>query len=241
MEAIADFILFASLAAFIVGVVNVIRPQAWMKVRKRLVGAFMVLGSLGGCVAGGMMLPPTTTSTAPAAEAAKPARPTVQATPKVDGVTQSEFDTLWAGVKNHMERCDAPLRRAGEAIGRGDVYLAFAPVKAAGDACRAAWLDTGKLEIPRSAKGDVKKALTEARSTCDTASYTKMQAMQQMAKVLDGDARPSAMASLSETVDRGKVLSTGCMLAFMGAAEKAGLTLPEFRELAAEAEKKATR
>ncbi|WP_313044884.1 Ltp family lipoprotein [Brevundimonas sp.] len=70
MEAIAGFILFASLAAFVLGVVNVIRPQSWMKVRKRLVGAFMVLGSMGGCVAGGMMLPPSAPKTEITAEAA---------------------------------------------------------------------------------------------------------------------------------------------------------------------------
>lgn len=75
MEAIAGFIIFASLAAFILGVVNVIRPQAWMKVRKRLVGAFMVLGSMGGCVAGGMMLPPSAANTAVTAEAASSSEP----------------------------------------------------------------------------------------------------------------------------------------------------------------------
>lgn len=75
MEAIAGFIIFASLAAFILGVVNVIRPQAWMKVRKRLVGAFMVLGSMGGCVAGGLMLPPSAANTAVTAEAASSSEP----------------------------------------------------------------------------------------------------------------------------------------------------------------------
>lgn len=70
MEAFAGFILLASLAAFVLGVVNLIRPQAWMKVRKRLVGAFMVLGSMGGCVAGSMMLPPSAPTTEIRAEAA---------------------------------------------------------------------------------------------------------------------------------------------------------------------------
>lgn len=69
MEAISGLIILASFVAFILGVVNVIRPQAWMKVRKRQIGAFMVLGSLGGCVAGGMMMPPSATNTAVTAEA----------------------------------------------------------------------------------------------------------------------------------------------------------------------------
>lgn len=70
MEAIAGIVIFASLAAFVLGVVNVIRPQAWMKVRKRLVGAFMVMGSMGGCVAGSLMLPPSAPKTEIRAEAA---------------------------------------------------------------------------------------------------------------------------------------------------------------------------
>lgn len=67
MEAFGGFIIFASFAAFILGVVNIIRPQGWMKVQKRLVGVFIILGSMGGCVAGATMLPPapaTTDSTA---------------------------------------------------------------------------------------------------------------------------------------------------------------------------------
>lgn len=68
MEAFGGFIIFASFAAFILGVVNIAKPQGWMKVRKRLVGAFIVLGSMGGCVAGSLMLPPSTQNAAVAAE-----------------------------------------------------------------------------------------------------------------------------------------------------------------------------
>lgn len=57
MQAIGSLIILASFAAFILGVVNVIRPQAWMKVQKRLVGLFIILGSMAGCVAGGSMMP----------------------------------------------------------------------------------------------------------------------------------------------------------------------------------------
>jgi len=252
MQAFAGFIIFVSFIAFILGVVNVIRPQVWMKVRKRLIGAFIILGSMAGCVGGSIIGASADPGFAASMEASRAEREAREARAAEEdkakpaevrpaGVTQAEFNTLWSAVKSNMERCDAPLRRAGEAISSGDAYVAFAPVKAAGAACRAAWLDTGKLEIPRSAKGDVKKALNEARSTCDTANYTKMEAMDEMAKVLDGDARPSVMASLSETMDRGKVLSTGCVLAFMGAAEKAGLTLPEFEKAMKDAQAEAAK
>jgi len=65
MQAIASLLILASFVAFVLGVINLIKPMAWMKVHKRHIGAFMVLGSLGGCFAGGLMMP--TSATIPAA------------------------------------------------------------------------------------------------------------------------------------------------------------------------------
>lgn len=58
MKSLGAIIILASFAAFILGVINIIAPQAWMRVRKRLVGAFIVLGAMGGCVAGLSVMPP---------------------------------------------------------------------------------------------------------------------------------------------------------------------------------------
>ena len=231
METLGSLIILVSFAAFILGVVNAIRPQAWMKVRKRLVGLFIILGSMAGCVAGGSMMPQAPASTVAAAEKITPQAETAPAKPA--GMTQAEFDAVWSQVKVKMEQCDAPLRRAGEAVGTGDVYAVFTPVKAAGEACKAVWLDMGRIEIPRSAKGEVKAAMKEAQDICENAAYLKMEAMEQMAKVLDGDARPSAMADLQDKLERGKTLASGCWISYMGAAGKADLTLPEFEEAAA--------
>lgn len=230
MEVLGGFIILISFGAFILGVVNVIRPQAWMKVQKRLVGLFIILGSMGGCVAGATMVPPAPATT-PAKGEAK-TTPPEPAVVKATGMTQTEFDAVWSQVKVKMEQCDAPLRRAGEAVGTGDVYAAFTPVKAAGEACKAVWLDMGRIEIPRSAKGEVKTAMKEAQDICESAAYLKMEAMEQMAKVLDGDGRPSAMADLQEKMERGKTLASGCWISFLGAAGKADLTLPELEEAA---------
>lgn len=237
MEVIGGLLVFVSLAAFVVGVVNIVKPQAWMKVRKRLVGAFIVLGSMGGCVAGATMLPPP-----PATDAtAKPAAAAAQAAPaaKPEGMTQAEFNLVWSGVKARMERCDGPLRRAGEAVGTGDPYAAYQPVKIASDSCRQAWMDIGGVEIPKSAKGEVKTAMREAREICSSAALAKMDAMDKMAKVLDGDARPSAMSGLKEQLESGQALASGCWIKFMDAAQKAGLSLPEIDAAVAEADAQA--
>lgn len=255
MQAFAGFIIFVSFIVFILGVVNVIRPQAWMKVRKRLIGAFIILGSMAGCVGGSIM----SVSAEPGGWAAameagreareaeeakaaqeKQAKPEVAETadaaklptaaPRTHGLTQAEFDGIWTGVKSQMERCDAPVRRAGEVVGTGNAYAAFRPVKAASEACRDAWLGIDRIEIPRSAKGEVKKALREARERCSTAAVVKKEAMDRMAKVLDGDDKPSTMAALQDSLKRGTDLSSGCWLGFLAAATEAGLEMPEFKD-----------
>lgn len=96
MEAIAAILILVSVAVFVLGVVNLIKPMAWMKVRKRHIGVLMVLGSFGGCIAGGAMVPPSATpaaevdemaarQTASSEAAAEPAAVAVAAEPKLTG------------------------------------------------------------------------------------------------------------------------------------------------------------
>lgn len=115
MEAISGLIILASFAAFILGVVNVIRPQAWMKVRKRLVGAFMVLGSLGGCVAGGMMMPPSATNSAVTAEAESRSEPMAagQAASSKDQIASAEAPKLTGPQKNAVRSAKQYLSMTG--------------------------------------------------------------------------------------------------------------------------------
>lgn len=245
MEAVAIIVVLASFAVGVYGIINIIKPLGFLRIRKRWHG-LVVLGSscftflLGGLL--GAAGQPGGLSAAPAeasAKAAESGAPALAAAKKPAGVTQAEFDGMWRQVKGSMESCDASLRRAGEVVGAGNAYNSFGPVKAAGETCKAVWLGMDRIEIPRSAKGDVKKALSDARDTCSTAAYLKTEAMEQMAKVLDGDARPSVMADLQDKMQRGGDLSSGCFVEFLGAAGKAGLTLPELTEAFDQAKGKA--
>jgi len=85
MQAFASLIILASVVAFVLGVVNLIKPMAWMKVHKRHIGAFMVLGSLGGCFAGGLMMPTSTTTPAATGEAVSSSEATA-----AEAVTESK-------------------------------------------------------------------------------------------------------------------------------------------------------
>lgn len=236
METVGSLIILVSFAAFILGVVNAIKPQAWMKVRKRLVGLFIILGSMAGCVAGGSMMPAPASPETPAEKgvvaAPAPAKPS--------GMTQAEFTAVWSDVKARMERCDAPTRRAAESLSTGDVYAAFAPTQAAAAACEDVWMEMSSIELPRSAKGEVRKSLKEAIDVCETAAYAKREALKSLLKVIDGDQRPSVMNEVTSEMERGKNGTMMCGIGFMGVAEEAGLVLPELEEVmkAAEGERK---
>lgn len=236
MEVIGALVILISFVAFVLGVVNVIRPQGWMKVQKRLVGLFIILGSMAGCVAGGSMMPPAPTSTvAPAekeaADAPEPAKPS--------GMTQAEFTAIWSEVKGRMERCDGPTRRAAEALGTGNAYAAFAPTQAAAAACEDAWMKISAIDLPRSAKGEARKSLKEAIDVCEAAAYAKREALKSLLKVIDGDQRPSVMNEVTSEMERGKNGAMMCVIGFMAAAEEAGLVLPELEEAMKSAEEEA--
>lgn len=235
MEAFAIIMVLASLIAGIYGLINWAKPLGFLKITKRWQGAavfggafisFWVFAFIGAASQPGGL----SASTPNEQQAETQSSAAVESPAKKDGVTQEEFNAVWNRVKNEMERCDAPLRRAGNAIGTGDVYTAFGPVKAASEACETAWLDMGRIDIPKSAKGDAKKAIKEALDTCNTAIYLKRESMKQLQTVLDGDVRPSVMADLKDKMDRGAGLTTRCTYEFLAAASKSDLVLPEVQE-----------
>lgn len=252
MQAFAGFIIFVSFIAFILGVVNVIRPQAWMKVRKRLIGAFIILGSMAGCVGGSIMSASADPGLAAAMEAGRAEREAREAKAAEEdkakpaevrpaGMTQAEFNSVWSDVKVKMERCDVAVRRAGEVVGSGNAYAAYGPTKSAAEVCRSAWSEMSSIRAPRSAKGEVKKAMQDARSRCSDAVLWKQMAMDALVKVLDGDQRPSAMSDATDKLSTARDLSTGCWLGYLSAAEKAGLDLPEFEKAMKDAQAEAAK
>ncbi|WP_406851475.1 hypothetical protein WEU32_07625 [Brevundimonas sp. BH3] len=226
METLGGIIVFAALACFALGIVNLIKPQAWMKIKKRRYGLLMMVGSFFAIGWGGSMLPPVPEGSSVQAAVDQP----VPKTPVRDGVSQEEFDVIWTNVKNHMARCDDPLTAAGTALESGDVYTAYGPTKSAAEACEAAWLDMGKIRVPKSAKGDAKTALKDALDTCNTAIYLKREALKQLQTVLDGDVRPSVMEDTKDKLERGGGLSTKCTFDFLAAATQSRLIMPELQE-----------
>lgn len=236
MEAVAVVITLASFAAFVFGVVNVIYPLKALRIRKRLVGLFIILGSMVGCVGGaslGVAASPGGWTAAiekseaerKAAEPNRPAQPVTAAALKPEALTQMEFSILWGSAGTVMERCNVPVRAVAEAVGTGDQYAAYPLVGRAEAGCADAASRLRRLDLPKSAKGEVRAALQKAREDCARAADIKGQAMTQLGVVINGDMRPSAVTDAKAANERGQLANLVCMGAFSTAAEKAGLEL----------------
>lgn len=241
MEAVAIIIILASIGAGLFGLINLVKPLGLLRIRRRRYAAAVVGGSVFAFFCGALLgaaSQPGGLNTgieraekengargeAAAAPAEKPAPK--QAPPQ--GVTQVEFNAVWGAAKVVMSRCDTPLRRAGEIVGTGDVYAAYPAVQRAEEDCNQAMMLMSDIEPPKSAKGDVRRAIIEARDACATTAFIKADAMKKLGLVVNGDTRPSAFADAKAELERGQLSNLHCLAKFAAAAEAAGVTLPEF-------------
>lgn len=241
MEAVAILVVLASIGAGLFGLVNLIKPLGWFRLTSRRYAAALVVASFFAFMVGGLMGAASQPGGLSAAMEAEAESSTASAPTKDEhtekaapaGVTQAEFDSLWARIKIAMEPCDAQVGRAGEAMSGGNAYAAYPLVIRAKDVCWSASSAISDLDLPRSAKGDARKALDEGRDACSMAMFLKRQAMDKVAKVVDGDSRPSAVAAAqSEMEDAGRQ-TMACVIGMGRAAEASDLVLPEIVEAAA--------
>lgn len=235
MKALSTIIILISFTAFVVGAINIIAPQTWMRVRKRLVGAFIVLGSMGGCVAGLSVMPPlnpSTASTITIEEALKQGE-------KFDGklrpnsLNQAEFDATWNDVKAKIERCDGPNRRAALAMMADDKRKAIPLTSAAIKACKGGLAAFGSVQIPDSASGIVRQSLTESIQTCRDAVQLKVEGAEKTLQFLNGDQEPSTAEGLNEALQAAGRATANCGFGFMQTANYAQLNIPDLANLRA--------
>lgn len=241
METVATIIVLASVGAALFGLVNLIKPLGLLRIRRRRYAAAVVGGSVvtffGAALLGAASQPGGLNAGIERAEKEREARggaaagpaeaPAVKEAPP-EGVTQGEFNAVWGAAKVVMSRCDTPVRRAGEIVGTGDVYAAYPAVQRAEQDCNQAMMLMRDIEPPKSAKGDVRRAIVEARDACATTAFIKGDAMKKLGLVVNGDARPSAFADAKAELERGQLSNLHCLAKFAAAAEAAGVTLPEF-------------
>lgn len=247
MEAIAVIIILAAVGAGIFGLINLAKPLGFLRIRRRRHGAAVLGGSIVAFFLGGLLGAASqpggleagrakAAAEREAAEKAKPA-PAPAPAPKPTGVTQAELNATWGATKVIMDQCDGPVAAAGQSLSGGDVYAAYPYVQRAEQACTDAMMRMSDLAIPRSAKGDVRKAFNDAKSACQTTAFIKSEAMKKVGIVVNGDTRPSAFTDAQAEMKQGQIASLNCVATFAKAAEAADLVLPEFQAATAEAEK----
>lgn len=241
MQGLATAIVIISFVVGIFGLVNIVYPLKALRIHKRLIGVFIVLGSVAGCMGGGIIGVSTQPGGWEKVAAEGEAQRAVEekriaarekaepASPVATGMTEADFMTVWNATKVSMAPCDRLVGEAGDEIKSGDMYAAYELVISARSACEDASAEIPTIRIARSVKGEVRSALVLALDRCSTAMFAKRQAMGKVAAVVDGDARPSAVAEARRENELASTITLGCVAAFAQAAEKAGFTLPELK------------
>lgn len=242
-DAIGITLVLAAFAGFVFGLVNLVKPLGLLRIRNRRRALALLGGSLGVFILGGVVGAAGMPGGLAGAADAAPVSPTPNAQRSIEsvdkvrpvtaGISETEFVGVWTSVKAAMEPCDNQVGAAGQTLRGGDLYGAFPLVQRARETCMAASVAVSNVDVPRSAKGDVRKAIEEAKERCSTTMFVKREAMGKVAKVVDGDARPSVVSAAREELERGSTMTMGCLVGFMAAAEKAGHQLPEFRDVMA--------
>lgn len=236
MEAIAVIILLAAVAAGIFGIINLIKPLGFMRINRRRHGAAVLGGSVvvfflaallgaaaqpGGLQAGVEKAEAERRAEAKAKPAAAPA-----AAPQPAGVTQADMDRFYSEVQQAVGPCDARVSAAVDAMAGGDAYVAFPIVQAAESTCLSTSSEVGSIDIPRAAKGEVKKAFQDAREACALSGTIKWSAMGKVKKVVNGDMRPSAVSAATSELESTGSYTMRCAVAVGIAAVKAGVKVP---------------
>lgn len=234
MFSFALVIFLLSIPVGIAGLVLVIKPIP--PITKRRVGAGILAGSFvlfwASIIIAGMDMPEGQQPSAAAAakgQQGERARGAAVPAPKVEkpaGVAQAEYETYYDGVMNALKPCDTAVSSASTAIGAGDVYAAYPVVQRAEQVCLSTAGDVRAVRIPRSAKGEVKKSFEGARESCSMTGTMKWAGMRALAKVLDGDMRPSAVSDAKQQMAASSSYALVCAANMVQIAQAAGLELP---------------
>lgn len=142
-------------------------------------------------------------------------------------LTVQDVKGLWDQVITAGEACDTAGKAVVAAADKRDVYELYPVLKDGIEGCRTSYQATSELKPPAAATGEVKDAFKEAIDTCGMAHINKQMAFEAMAKVVDGDQRPSAVAEARSQAETAQMGQLACAAGFMKATDKAGFQLTE--------------
>ena len=219
MEAVGGLFVLVGLGLFLVALVALFRPIPKLKLGTRGRAGLALVGSVVLFIVGGSLLPEVEPSAATATPALKPAD------------VKAETKALWTELTEAVGGCDKASNEVAAIFEKSrDLYELYPVVKSASGACMEAAVGLGKLKVPESTQGDTRKDFEEALERCSAAYALKGAGYSQMAKVLDGDHRPSQVSDAMETMQTANAGQWACVAGFFAAADKAGVPLGEIGE-----------
>ncbi|WP_292035553.1 MULTISPECIES: hypothetical protein [unclassified Brevundimonas] len=253
LEAIGALIGLAGMLLFLVAIVCLIRPIRAIKLGTRKRAGLALLASIALFTMGGLILPEPTPEQIAQREAAaaqatadrekrneqraaeraaeegareeREAAALAQQKPAMTAAAK----TLWEQVSAQASPCDVTGKNLADYMGRrgASVYEAYDLARQASRICSETGTNIGRLRVSDDIPSSKRGAFSDAVETCRNAYYAKSSAFDQMATVLNGDMRPSAVADARQAAERSQAGTTLCGLAFLKAVNDAGLSLED--------------
>lgn len=245
-EFLGGLLVLAAFAMFVLSIVVMVKPLKRLHLGSRKRGLLLLGASFVVTIIGGMILPPPTpeeVAVRAADEAREKAeRETVQAAEKkarddAEAAAEARLKPamteaatgLWNRINSTVAGCDAASKAVSDAAGARNPspYVLYPLVQQAKTVCASEGLEVSRIDVPDTIPARHRDGFKEAIETCSNAYLAKMSAFDSMAKVLDGNVRPSAVSDAQQNAERAQAGIMLCGIRFMKAASDAGLDLDE--------------
>lgn len=256
-EFLGVMLILSAFAMFVLSIVVLVKPLKEIHLGSRKRGVLLLVASFVLLVVGESTLPPATPEeiAARAAERARETAERekantarrkaredeeaaeLKARNDADAAAEARLKPamtsaatgLWRQINSTVAGCDAASEAVADAAGARNPspYVLYPLVQQAKSVCADEGLEVSRLDVPEAIPSRYREGFEEAIETCSNAYLFKTSAFDSMAKVLDGNVRPSAVSDAQQGAERAQAGIMLCGIRFMKAANDAGLDLDE--------------
>lgn len=242
---------------FILSIVTLVKPLPELKLGTRKRALLAMAGSVVLLIIGGSIIPKPTPEEIAAREAQaaekKAEREAEASEREAERVRKSAADKkarddeaaaeaarlkpamteaatqLWNRINSTVSQCDGVSERVSVEAGRRNPnpYTLYPLLQSAKSICSSEGFEVRRLTVPDAIPARFREGFEEAIETCSNAYLAKSTAFDSMAKVLDGNMRPSAVSAAQQNAQRAQAGVMLCGIRFMAASNEAGLDLEE--------------
>jgi hypothetical protein len=191
-----------------------LRPDGERQVRTASIIAAVAAACLSACSA------PTNTGGGSAADTSFSAAPATSAN------LAAPATAFYQRFQEVTQACDTAGDEAKALLKRGDTVGGYQALAEAQDQCKAAFMAVTNLQVPE-VENTAMTALGAAKDVCGVAYWSKRNAYRDVAKVINGDERPSAQATAAQSSTKANDQLGACVAQMMKAVHDAGGAVPE--------------